>query len=89
MNFFSWRRLTTAQRHEQARQAGIKHGRLIGPVDPSSPAEFGQVAMVMHLFKQGSQPRTAKAEAEWQAFMDGVHHVVLGPQQLDLFRSNP
>lgn len=88
MNLFFWRRLPTAQRHEEARQAGIKHGRLIGPTQLTGSSDFGRFVMVISLAKKHAQPRTRKAEAEWQAFMDGVHHVVLGPQQLDLFRSN-
>lgn len=59
MNLFFWRRMTTAHKHERARQNGIKHGQVIGPHNPSRPANFAQFAMAVHLFQRSAEPRTA------------------------------
>jgi hypothetical protein len=84
----SWWHQRTVQRHERSRQAGIEYGRLIGPSHPARSADLGQLALAMHLFKQDAQPRSAREQEEWNAYMSGVMHVVSGPTQHNPIEGN-
>jgi hypothetical protein len=85
----SWWHQRTVQRHERSRQAGIEYGRLMGPPQTTRPADLAQLALAMHLLKRDVQPRSAREQEEWSAYMSGVLHVVSGPTQLNLFEDNP
>jgi hypothetical protein len=70
-----------AQRHERAHQAGQRYGQLIVAAKDQHP--LAHLALIMHLRKQQDLPRSARAEAEWQAYHRGVHHVLGGAQHGD------
>lgn len=76
-----------AERHERAHQAGQSFGHLMVAAKQHGP--LAQIALITHLRKQHDKPRAARAEAEWQAFRRGVHHVLHAPHQLDPSESQP